>query len=141
MNRSRTAIASLIFLLGCLLSSVRIVVDAPTPIQLPELHSVIARQSDERFAELKMILPGSGIVGYVGESGPAADGSYYLAQYALAPLVVDRSPNHELVIGDFATSQTSQTSAGNLRVLKDFGNGVLLFTTNYTPKDAAKDQR
>jgi hypothetical protein len=133
MNRSRTAIASLIFLLGCLLSSVRIVVDAPTPLQLRELHSEIARQSDERFAELKTMLPESGIVGYVGESGPAADGSYYLAQYALAPLVVDRSPNRALVVGNFATSQVAQSAVENLRLVKDFGNGVLLF--------AAKDQR
>jgi hypothetical protein len=133
MNRSRTAIASLIFLLGCLLSSVRIVVDAPTPIQLRELHREIARQSDERFAELKTMLPESGIVGYAGESGPAADGSYYLAQYALAPLVVDRTPNHALVVGNFATSQVAQSAVENLRLVKDFGNGVLLF--------AAKDQR
>jgi hypothetical protein len=137
MNPSRTAIASLIFLLCCLLSSVRIVVDAPTPRQLCAFHSEIARQSDERFAELRTMLPESGVVGYVGESGPAADGSYYLAQYALAPLVVDRSANHALVVGNFATSQVSQSPAENLRLLKDFGNGVLLFAA----KGAAKDQR
>ncbi len=83
------------------------------------------------------MLPESGVVGYVGESGPAADGSYYLAQYALAPLVVDRSANHALVVGNFATSQVSQSPAENLRLLKDFGNGVLLFAA----KGTAKDQR
>ena len=141
MNRSRTAIAPLIFLFGCLLSSVRIVVDAPTPRELRAFHSEIASQSDERFAALKTMLPESGIVGYVGETGPAADGSYYLTQYALAPLVVDRSPNHALVVGNFATSQVSQSAVDNLRLVKDFGNGVLLFTANATAKDAAEGQR
>jgi len=29
----------------------------------------------------------------------------------------------------------------NLRLVKDFGNGVLLFTANATAKDAAEGQR
>ncbi len=33
--------------------------------------------------------------------GAAALGDYYLAQYALAPLVVDHSTNHALVVGNF----------------------------------------
>jgi hypothetical protein len=73
---------------------------------------------------MKAALPTRGVVGYVGESGdPVAD--YYLAQYALAPLVIDRSPNHPLVVGNFPGS--SPGTPDHLQLQADFGNGVLLF--------------
>jgi hypothetical protein len=119
----RVTIATLIFVLGCLLSTVRILRDAPIP---GHVHTDdVAKNSDQRFAALKAALPSHGVVGYVGESGnPIAD--YYLAQYALAPLVIDRSPNHPLVIGNFPASPPPSPS-DHLQLLTDFGNGVLLF--------------
>lgn len=135
MNHPRTTIASLIFVLCCMLSSARLVIDAPTPGKLPDSASEIPRRSDQRFAELKAMLPEHGVVGYIGEPGkpsPVTVGDYYLAQYALAPLVLDHSPNHSLVVGNFPTSPPPQPPAENLRLVQDFGNGVLLFA----PKDA-----
>ena len=66
------------------------------------------------------------MVGYVGESGNAGTEDYYLAQYALVPLVVDGSPNHPFVIGSFPNSQPSLPE--NLQAVRDFGNGVLLLS-------------
>jgi hypothetical protein len=119
---SRLTIATLLFVLGCLLSTVRVLRDAPRP-GYPSTDD-IAKRSDQRFAALKAALPPRGVVGYIGDSSdPVAD--YYLAQYALAPLVIDRSPNHPLVIANFLSARPS--ASDHLQLVTDFGNGVLLF--------------
>lgn len=120
---SRITIALSLFILCSLLSTLRELKDAPTPRGLHP--DPIAKRSDQRFAILKPALPQQGVVGYIGESGDLAD--YYLTQYALAPLVVDHSPNHALVVANFPTSPPSIPSPDHLQLLKDFGNGVLLF--------------
>ena len=124
MNQRRVTIASVIFVLCCLLSSARLVLEAPTPDTLKDSPDEIAR-SDHRFAALKATLPERGIMGYVGETGDSAVGHYYLAQYALAPLVLDHSEKHPLVVGNFSASPAA--SPEGLHLIKDFGNGVLLF--------------
>ncbi len=119
---SRIAIATLVFVLCCMLSTVRVLIDAPTR-RLPDDP---ATGADQRFAALKAALPPQGVVGYIGESGNPAVADYYLAQYALTPLVVDHSSNHRLVVGNFPVPPPTPPS-GNLQLMKDFGNGVLLF--------------
>jgi hypothetical protein len=120
----RTGIAISIFVVCCLLSSARLVWDTPAP---GRLHADdIARRSDQRFAALKAELPQRGVVGYIGESGSLAVGDYYLTQYALAPLVVDHSTNHPLVVGNFPHPLPVDTTAPRLHLVKDFGDGVLL---------------
>jgi hypothetical protein len=119
-------IASAAFVLCCLLSSARLVVDAPAPATLKNSRGDVARRSDQRFAALKSALPPRGVVGYIGEPGTPALGDYYLAQYALAPLVVDHSSNHPFVIGNFPASPPPNPPS-NLQLVKDFGDGVLLF--------------
>ena len=120
------AIEVLIFVCGCLLSSARLVLEAPRG-QIPD---DVARRSDLRFAALKAALPTAGVVGYVGSSADSI-GYYYLAQYALAPLVLEHSVNHPLIVGNFPSS-AAQLPA-NLEVLRDFGNGVLLLATKDEP--------
>lgn len=128
MEISRSIVAALILAAGCLLSSVRLILDAPRPAQVRTLANEIPDRSDRRFSGLKSALPKQGIVGYIGESGniSVTTGAYYLTQYALAPLVVDHSPHHELVVGNFPSSSPSAADLQGLSVLKDFGNGVLL---------------
>ena len=120
--------AILIFVFACLLSSARLVWKAP----LSRVNSPddVTQRSDLRFAQLKAVLPEQGVVGYLGDSreSPA---DYYLAQYALAPLVVERSINRALVVGNFPSSPPS-FAEHNLRLIRDFGNGVLLLA----PRDA-----
>ena len=108
----------------CLLSSARLIMDAHS-LQVAE--GEIARRSDQRFATLKAALPAQGVVGYVGEPGIPALADYYLTQYALAPLVVDHSPNHAVVVGNFPAPSPNRAPSGELQLVKDFGDGVLLF--------------
>jgi hypothetical protein len=119
----RITIAASAFIVCCLLSAIRILREAPGLRQFPT--DAVEIRTDQRFAALKQDLPQRGIVGYVGNSDSPAD--YYLAQYALAPLVVDHSSNHSLVVGDFSVSSPAAMPLDHLRLVKDFGNGVLLF--------------
>ena len=121
---TRTALGILLFVLCCGLSSTRLIYYAPNPKHLR--GDDIAARSDQRFAALKAQLPARGVIGYVGEAGNDGTADYYLAQYALAPLVIERSPNHPLVIGSYPTARPS-TLEENLQLVRDFGSGVLLF--------------
>src|ERR1700739_955969 len=120
---ARTRLVLLVFVFCCLLSSARLVMDAPIPGR--SAPDDIAQRSDLRFARLRAALPQRGVIGYVGEAGEPGIAPYYLAQYALAPLVLDRSPNHALVVGNFPSSPPV-ASPEKLRLITNFGNGVLL---------------
>jgi hypothetical protein len=118
-------IASLVFILCCLLSTVRVVIDAPNPTRLPA--DDVAKRSDQRFAALRAALPPRGVIGYVGASGNVGVRDYYLTQYALVPVVVDHSLNHPLVIANFPDSpQPASVLSDHLQIVRDFGDGVLL---------------
>ena len=119
----RAECAILFFTLCCLLSTIRILREAPNPAHLTP--DDISKQSDRRFAAVKTRLPATGVIGYIGESGNSSTPDYYLTQYALAPLVVDRSTHHAIVIGNFPLSPPSNLPP-NLRLVEDFGSGVLL---------------
>jgi hypothetical protein len=121
----RTIAAVLIFALCCLLSSVRLIREAPNLFRLRA--DDISSRSDERFAALKSALPPRGVVGYIGESGNLGTEDYYLAQYSLAPLVVERSKNHPLVIVSISGEPPRPDTRG-LEFVRNFGNGVLLFS-------------
>jgi hypothetical protein len=127
MIESRRTIIFAVFCLCCLLSSARLVKDAPTPGHFAT--SEIAVNSDQRFAALKAALPSHGVVGYIGEPGNSGLADYYLAQYALAPLVLDRSTNHPLVLGSFPTSPPGQAWSNTLHLQRDFGSGIMLFAS------------
>ncbi len=127
MIDSRRTVVFAVFSFCCLLSSARLVRDAPAPGRFKA--SEIALRSDQRFAALKAALPSRGVIGYIGEPGNSGLADYYLAQYALAPLVLDRSDNHALVIGNFSASSSSQASSHDLHLQRDFGNGLLLFAS------------
>ena len=115
--------------MACLASSVRLVVGTLSPSdELPDAR----QRSGERFAKLREVLPARGVVGYIGPPQSSALGYYYLTQYALAPVVVDSSTAHPLVIGNFPNSPPQGVPA-NLTLVRDFGDGLLLFANN---KDA-----
>ena len=124
-EKNRTSLAILIFAFCCLLSTVRILGNAPRPGQLQP--DSVAKRSDQRFAQLKAALPPRGVIGYIGEPGVAGTADYYLAQYALAPLVVDGSENHPLVIGNFP-DRSNEPAPANLKLVGNFGDGLFLFS-------------
>lgn len=123
---NRTTIVALLFVLCSLLSSARLILEAPNLRNLQP--DVVALRSDQRFAALKTALPVRGTIGYVGDSGEFAVADYYLTQYALAPLVVDHSLNHPLIVGNYRSAASAEAFPTNLQLIKDFGNGVLLFS-------------
>ncbi|HWZ80841.1 MAG TPA: hypothetical protein VNX87_30165 [Candidatus Sulfotelmatobacter sp.] len=119
----RMKCAILFFTICCLLSTIRILREAPNPAHITT--DDVSKKSDQRFAAVKTRLPASGVIGYIGGNGDSSTPDYYLTQYALAPLVVDRSTHHTIVIGNFPLSQPSSLPP-NLRLVEDFGSGVLL---------------
>jgi hypothetical protein len=112
----------------CLLSTSRLVTEVPSPRHLKTAASDVAERSDKRFSELRRALPEYGVVGYFGAPSESVS-DYYLTQYALAPLVVDRSRDHKLVIGNFPHPPhvPPPGTETDLLLVRDFGNGVLLF--------------
>ena len=115
----RLNLAAVAFIVCCLLSSARLVWNANKATD----SNQVAARSDRRFSAIKTQLPGHGVVGYVGDPGQSP-GEYYLAQYALAPVVIDHSLNHSLIVGNF--SKAPFLIPLNLEMVHDFGNGVLL---------------
>jgi hypothetical protein len=115
----------LIFVFTCLLSTARIVQRSPVLSQLQTDH--VAQRSDQRFAAIKLQLPERGVIGYIGANDMDGTADYYLAQYALAPRVIDRSPDHPLVIGNLPEDSPKILPPG-LALINDFGNGVLLLS-------------
>jgi hypothetical protein len=94
---------------------------------------------EARLQALRRALPGHGVVGYVSDApaagiDPASSEArqafkrYLLTQYALAPLVVLRSIEAELVVGDFsAAGPDGASTPPGFVLVKDFGQGVVLF--------------
>lgn len=86
-----------------------------------------------RFEDVKSALPQRGVVCYM----PNPDGSfeakkhYFLAQYALAPLVLRPSADCDTLLADFPAGPAPDFILSQQFVLlKDFGNGVLLLRRN-----------
>jgi hypothetical protein len=86
-----------------------------------------------RFEECRSLLPRRGRVSYIGETIEGDGGelqttaNHLLAQYALAPLVVERGTVHDLVVANFTTSEAAAGRLpGEFTIVRDFGNGVLL---------------
>ena len=120
--------------LAALLSNLQLFKQAVTCGHLPLGGDDVTRYG-KRFEGLKKMLPPQGVVGYISDK-KAKDirfdvgaAEYYLTQYVLSPLIVDYSPEHTLVIGNFRgfTPSAEFFESKNLILLKDFGNGVMLF--------------
>ncbi len=88
---------------------------------------------ERRFEGLKKILPEHGVVGYLTEEGAEevrANTEYFFTQYALSPVIVVKTQEPRLVVGNFsrAVSGSKVATDRNLTLLKDFGNGVMLLS-------------
>jgi hypothetical protein len=87
---------------------------------------------ENRFRDVRNILPERGVIGYLSDGGHDETLSYYLTQYALAPVVVDHSLQHPLVVGNFTdrSATRARTWPHDLVVVQDFGNGIVLLRMN-----------
>lgn len=81
---------------------------------------------DRKFDGIQQDLPLRGIVGYITDSNDT--GRFYFTQYALAPIVVDTSTEHEYVVGNFHYGIPDPQLFWDRRLypVKDYGNGIVL---------------
>ena len=87
---------------------------------------------EQRFARLRPLLPRHGTVGYVTDGDPhdlAVNEKSLTVRYVLAPVLVENSPRHALVVGNIMLPTTDLAHflrEKNLALLKNLGDGVLL---------------
>jgi len=87
---------------------------------------------DKRFVELRAMLPAKGVIGYMTDAGKdsnatTADAEFYLTQYALAPVIVLRSPDQKYVVGNFhQVVTTGSLRDRGFKLVRQFGNGIAL---------------
>lgn len=83
-----------------------------------------------RFDGLKAQISSNAVVQFVNRVGDDRNRTWFLAQYALAPIVLD-SAQHDLVVGNFPEDDSAGIArlaeAEALTTLADFENGVVLF--------------
>ena len=141
LSARRGVILCAVLVACCLLSDARLIHDAWRLLSssFGKANEVSAR-SDERFANIRKALPSRGVIGYINSHDRNvvdATADYYLAQYALAPLVLDRNSSHDFVIGNFPDTDSSPaTLPQGLHLVRDFGDGVLLLAADSQQKDA-----
>ncbi|MBI1791554.1 MAG: hypothetical protein HYR60_28835 [Acidobacteria bacterium] len=87
---------------------------------------------EQRYAGLREALPQRGVAGWISDL-PEGDINYItdrcLLQYAIAPVILAGDSSHPLVIGSFHTTGgiAAATEGKSLTLVKDFGQGVMLF--------------
>ncbi|MCX6607377.1 MAG: hypothetical protein NTV52_27855 [Acidobacteria bacterium] len=90
-------------------------------------------QFTARYQPVRSLLPDKGVIGYMTDPAAAADevnatAEFYLAQYALAPIVVVNSPNQRYVVTNFHVMVTTGSMADQgYKLVREFGNGVAVF--------------
>jgi len=118
-------IAALIFLLTiCALSTMTMVKREGGWKQPPVIPDVISVYLS-RFEEVHWRLPPHSTLCYIA-SGNATVMDYYLAQYALAPVVVSNNQPCELWLGNSIAGEPLEFHQ-DLVLVHDFGRGVKLF--------------
>lgn len=127
-------LAVILVLFSALLANFNLLYSKSTALKLNLLGRDRITLHESRYEQLKNNLPRHGIVGYVSNL-KAEDirfdpgfGEYYFTQYALAPLVVSRSSEQSLVIGNFLpAASVTPAAVTNMVLVQDFGNGIMLF--------------
>ena len=135
----RMRIALLLFAIFVGVAELRVLRDTLVTYRQLERPDEVSRY-EARFGALKRALPPHGVVGYVSDNDPIAmrDAAspqarlafkrYLITQYALVPVVLLRSADADLVVGDFETPASASGSApAGFATVKDFGDGVVLF--------------
>jgi hypothetical protein len=89
-------------------------------------------QQVSRFGALKQAVPENAELGYLTDmpAGSAEEGAMWFgAQYVLAPRLLAKGAEHDLVLGNF-TRPADFAALGErngLQLQQDFGNGVILY--------------
>jgi hypothetical protein len=85
-----------------------------------------------RFEKVSATLPEDAVIGYLtdlDQGTSKANTMFRVAQYALAPRILQWGSGYGRVLGNFTRSIpfTAIDGQGGLRVERDFGDGVVLF--------------
>jgi hypothetical protein len=140
IGRLRVIIAFIIIILFTAVNGFKFWQSLPKSIKLDGLGRDSIVEWDERLDPLKKDLPERGIVGYVSEkdipgltySDTDEESEYIMTQYILAPLIIVRRVNTDLVIGNFGSIdyQEEYTRKLGLVMIKNYGMGIYLFKGN-----------
>ena len=91
---------------------------------------------ESSISRLRILLKKEAYTGYVSDiderelfNDPVTVKKFYMLQYSLAPTVLDNSHKANYVIGIFKYSDKGKKLflETNLKLIKDYGNGVVLF--------------
>jgi hypothetical protein len=85
----------------------------------------------QRFEKIGVQLDANQVAGYISDTGSPTHFSF--TQYVLAPVVLARSPQQPIVVGNFKRGMIPNELATNadLILVSDFGNGVALFRSRH----------
>ncbi len=106
---------------------------------LPEVDMVTAW--DRRMRRIRPLLPDHGIIGYLADwdihdvkfGSSDQEVEFLLAQYSVAPVVLERGAGHDLILGNFndstdpAKMEKIQTTFG-ITLLEPFSNEFSIFS-------------
>lgn len=122
---------ALILLIGAALLCTHKLLKQTRPLS-PRAASDEAGAYEERFTRARQFLPQHGVVCYRPDfnSSETAKKGFFLARYALAPLVVRTAPDCDPLIADFPLGPPASFLGNRYTVLQDFGHGVLLLKRN-----------
>ena len=130
MDRTRARAAVVVALLMAGVALYRIAEELHATMAGPPPPTSDAVVSEARLAVLRGDLAHRGTVGYVTDAPDFAAfiERFYLAQFALAPLIVVPAADLRWVVGDFRNGGVPDTVAGSdLQVVREYGGGVMLF--------------
>src|SRR5947207_11824174 len=82
-----------------------------------------------RFDAIKNVLPARGVICYTPDPRiePSTNKDYFLAQYALAPLVLRTNRDFDLLVANFPDQLHEVRPGPDYLLVEYFGNGVALF--------------
>jgi hypothetical protein len=106
------------------------------PLRAVALQADRTTEVEDRLRQIKEMKLKPGIVGYIGDSalnkGDMHIHDFYVARYALAPLVLDFYVEHDTVVCDFPFSRSIKnpmnplTNDDRWTILSDNGEGAFL---------------
>jgi len=95
-----------------------------------DMDDVVAG-NESRFKPVRNYLAGEKVIGFVsGKTNTPVEETvhYFIAQYTLAPVLVEHGPNRRLVIVDLQNDQLNiERLNPNLEIVKYLGSGVTLY--------------
>lgn len=115
-----------------LLTNVDLLLQAVSVYNHADLNSGGIGAIDDRFSELRQVLPKNAVLGYIRDpqstlAEPNITAEFYQTQYALTPWLLVNSTDQPLVLGNFLSLPNPQfLKDRHLEVVRTFSNGVTL---------------